>query len=282
MLGLNALSPVFYILIFIHIYHNSLLKIRLLFSSLPPKMSKGIELPPFGSPTSSPYRYKDGTSNGMSHSYSPGTSLTRFSSEAIQGSDGSRNDVRSSYRLSPLAQEFPLSNEVSSNLTESDKSNKGINLKKDSGSSENSSNSGQFHFSIYKWASKGVPLDIPLRGRRSSRSKEVAKSDEPLSGTGECISQTSKTHLRDSSSNGHTVQNDHPAKSENGKQENNLTLDEITADKVKPSKTAEEVISSAPQMEKRRSFRSVMEDVPGMQYSYVYIYVFYSFGFFLD
>ncbi|PON40459.1 DnaJ domain containing protein [Parasponia andersonii] len=228
--------------------------------SLPPKVSKGVDLPTFGPPARSPYRYEDGASNGISYSYSPGTSLTRFSSEAIQGNEGSRNDIRSSYRLSPLSQDFPQSSEVSSNLTESDRKDKGTNLKRDSGSSENSTNSGHFHFSIYKWASKGVPLDIPLRGRSSPRSKDTAKSDEPLSGTGECISQSSKTPLPDSSSNGHTVLNAQPTKSENNKQENELTLDEITPDKVTPSKIAEELISPSPQTEKLRSFQIV--DVP--------------------
>lgn len=226
-----------------------------LFCSLPPKVSKGGDLPTFGSPTRNPQKYKDGASNGISHSYSPGTPLSRFSSEALQGIEGSRNDERSSNRQSILSQEFPLSSEMSSNLTESDKNDTVTNLKKGSESSENSGKSGHFHFSIYKWASKGIPLDIPLRGRSSSRLKEMTKTDEPLSRTGESISQSYKTPLPDSSSNGRTVLNCQPPKLENNKQENGLTADDFTPDKVKSSKIAEEAI--------RPSLQRVMEDVPG-------------------
>ncbi|XP_024027745.1 J domain-containing protein required for chloroplast accumulation response 1 [Morus notabilis] len=225
--------------------------------SLPAKVNKGAELPTFGSAARSPYKHKDGSSNGISYSYSSGTSLSRFSSEAIQGFE-SKNDIRSSHEQSPLSEEVPHTiSEVSSNLTaESDKTGTGSNLKKDSESSENSTNSSShFHFSIYKWAGKGVPLDLPIRSGKSSstRSKETAKS-EPFSGNSEGIdkedgmeSQSSKTPLPDSSS-----------KNEPNKLENDLPLHEAKEEKVKPSQVS--VPQSEPQKLEVKSIRSLLFD----------------------
>lgn len=207
--------------------------------SLPAKVNKGVELPTFGSAARSPYKHKDSSPNGLCHSYSSGTSLSRFSSEATQGTEASKNDNISSHKLSALFQELPhTTSEGSSNLTESNKTGTGGNLKKDLENSENSTKR-EFHFSIYKWASKGVPLDVPIRGKSSSRrSKELAKP-EPFSGNSECVnkeesmaSQPSKTALPDSSSNGHTFQTDNKLPN---KLENDLPLEEAKANKVKPS-----------------------------------------------
>lgn len=214
-------------------------------------------------------------SNGISHSYSSGTSLSRFSSEAIQGTEALKNDIRSSHKLSPPSQELPsTTSEGSSNLTESDKAGIGGKLKKDSESSENSSNGSHFHFSIYKWASKGVPLDMPIRGKSSStRSKDKAKS-EPFSGNGECVdkeasvaSQSSETPLPNSSFNAHTFQKDNKPPN---KLENDLPLDEVKADKVKPSEVSspqsetlgslQNPASKEPQKPEVKSIRSLLFD----------------------
>ncbi|XP_062099023.1 J domain-containing protein required for chloroplast accumulation response 1 [Humulus lupulus] len=215
--------------------------------SLPPNMIKTVELPTFGSPARSLLKLNDDASNEISDFYSPGASLPRSSKEAIQGTEGSRNDVWSSYNQGSSSQEILLSSEVSSNLAGSDQIDKGINLKKDPETSEKSSTSGHFHFSIYKWAGKGVPLDIPLRGRRSSRLREMTKSDEPPPGTDEGVNQSAKTPLSDSSSNSHITLNVQSNKFENNKQENESTQDEITPEKIKRNKVDDVVIHPVPQ-----------------------------------
>ncbi|KAF4347999.1 hypothetical protein F8388_011915 [Cannabis sativa] len=91
--------------------------------------------------------------------------------------------------------------EVSSNLVEPDQIDKGANLKKDSGKS----------------SSKGVPFDIPFNGRRSSRLKEMTKSDEPPLRTDEHSISKNEVQVQ------------------SNKQEYESTLDEITADKVDDS-----------------------------------------------
>ncbi|XP_060965856.1 J domain-containing protein required for chloroplast accumulation response 1 isoform X2 [Cannabis sativa] len=149
--------------------------------SLPPNTIKGVELPTFGPPTRSLLKLNDDAS------------LPGSSKEAIQGT------------------------EVSSNLVKPDQIDKGATLKKDSGKSSSNSGSGHFHFSIYKWAGKGVPFDIPFNGRRSSRLKEMTKSDEPPLRTDEHSISKNEVQVQ------------------SNKQEYESTLDEITADKVDDS-----------------------------------------------
>lgn len=214
-------------------------------------MSKGLDFPTFGGSSRSSHKQKDTSPNGITHSYSSGNSLSRFSSEATKGSETPKNDTRSSNQLSSLFKETPIStDEESPKITKSDKKDiiaNGANMKKDSESSESSANSSShFHFSIYKWASKGVPLDLPRRGKTStssSRSKETAKPPEPaLSGsddpaiTKETIaSKSSKAPLLDSFANGRALSNVFSSKIEhNEKQENGLLNGEVKADKAKP------------------------------------------------
>lgn len=66
----------------------------------------------------------------------------------------------------------------------SDEVNKGNNLKQDTSvndvspdNNDNTSND-KFHFSIYKWASKGVTLAMPLRTERNSRTKNKFKLEK--------------------------------------------------------------------------------------------------------
>ncbi|KAJ0024920.1 hypothetical protein Pint_08918 [Pistacia integerrima] len=142
--------------------------------SLPAKLTKGMELPTFGSTHRSPYKSKEGASNGMNLYPSP---LSRSSS--LNQDQEERNDARSSHRQSLLSRELSLNSEQSSNLTKYDETDTEIDLKKESNSSEAVTNESPFHFSIYKWASKGVPLALAMapRGGNSSRLKEDSGTD---------------------------------------------------------------------------------------------------------
>ncbi|XP_058785318.1 J domain-containing protein required for chloroplast accumulation response 1 isoform X3 [Vicia villosa] len=143
-------------------------------SSLPPSFSlpatstKGI----FGSPPSSrnPLDNNIAASNGLVFSDS---NLSRFSAQHKE----SRKDLKPSNRQSLLSKEF-------SNSGLSDKVDKGNIMKQDTSVTEvspddndNTSNE-KFHFSIYKWASKGVTLAMPIRSERISRSKNKFKLEK--------------------------------------------------------------------------------------------------------
>ncbi|XP_062159589.1 J domain-containing protein required for chloroplast accumulation response 1 isoform X2 [Alnus glutinosa] len=140
-------------------------------SSMPPefRLGKGMELDVFGGSTSrNPPKNKDSSSSGVSFSSSSSSNLSRFSSQSVQSQEELGNDVQSCHRQRPLSREvfLALGSEGSSNSIKSDKM--------EPNGSEVPSDSNQFHFSIYKWASKGVPLAMPYRGG-SSRMKESVK-----------------------------------------------------------------------------------------------------------
>ncbi|KAM7279493.1 hypothetical protein ACFE04_006627 [Oxalis oulophora] len=123
-----------------------------------PVLTQAKDIPVFGSSTRNPTKHKDG-GNYYSHS-----TLSRFSNES---QDDSRNELHSTSLESPLLQQLSPSSKESSKPDET-------YLKKSASISlQDSVNNGQFHFSIYKWASKGVPLAVPFRGGTSSRLKEV-------------------------------------------------------------------------------------------------------------
>lgn len=132
--------------------------------SLPAKLTIGTELATFASTYRSPYRSKDGASNGMN--LYPST-LSRSSSLNLDQEE--RTDARSFNRQSLLSREL-------SDLTNYDGTDTGSDSKKESDNSKALTNKSQFHFSIYKWAGKGVPLPValamPIRGGNSSRLKE--------------------------------------------------------------------------------------------------------------
>ncbi|KAE9609405.1 hypothetical protein Lalb_Chr08g0245831 [Lupinus albus] len=124
--------------------------------SLPTKLTKGSDLPTFGSPTR---RTRSPLNNNINDGF------------GASDSHLSRNDSKPHYRKSLLSQEF-------SDMSISDISDKeSSNMKQDPSTPQvlaNASN-GQFHFSIYKWASKGVPMVMPLRADSYSRTKDQLK-----------------------------------------------------------------------------------------------------------
>ncbi|KAK7283346.1 hypothetical protein RIF29_12795 [Crotalaria pallida] len=122
--------------------------------SLPTKLSKGADLPAFGSPTR--------TRSPLNDTFATSNVLAPTSDSHL-----SRNDTKPPYRQSLLSKEF-------SDMSIPDKAadKESSNMKQDKSSIPEvlaSAGNGQFHFSIYKWASKGVPLVMPLRADRNSR-----------------------------------------------------------------------------------------------------------------
>lgn len=144
----------------------------ILLYSLPAKFTKGMELPTFGLAPRSPYKSQDGTSNGINNHSS---SLLRSSSLNLSHEEG--NETQSSYRQSILSREFSLSNKDADTETVG-------NSKMESNSSEFLTSGNLFHFSIYKWASKRVPFDMPLREVNRSKSKENNDADKCSSSDG--------------------------------------------------------------------------------------------------
>lgn len=121
--------------------------------SLPARLSmKGIDLPAFGS---SPQRSKDGVSSGLS--------FARSKSSIQNQNQEERSDTKSTYRQSILSRELSLKE---SSINETDT---GGDSKEDLNSSKGVANGKPFHFSIYKWASKGAPVVVALRGGSNSR-----------------------------------------------------------------------------------------------------------------
>lgn len=146
------------------------------YCSLPAKLIKGSELPTFGS-------------SARNHHRNP---LSRFSSQANQAEEEPINDV---YLHSSLSLEQSLISEESLNFVKPDEMDKGNDLKMDSNRSEVPTVSNQFHFSIYKWASKGIPLALPFGGGNSPKWKEKFKFERSSSASGRIASEDNSKEL---------------------------------------------------------------------------------------
>lgn len=194
------------------------------------------------------------------------TSLSRFSSHSFQSPENLR---------SHLSREFSVSGEGSSNLARSDKADSGRNLGEESKSSDSPTNSSMFpfHFSIHKWASKGVPMAMPLRGRSSSRVQKATENEEHSS-TYECAGNESMARqstistppIIDCISNDLLLADSTSSKLESNKQENDLLLEESTPDRVEvePCQSIKDTI--LPVVESSvtfSSFPSTVEDIAG-------------------
>ncbi|KAL7207765.1 hypothetical protein ACSBR1_029668 [Camellia fascicularis] len=201
--------------------------------SLPSKLTKATDFPAFASNNHSPYKYKDPTSNGVS---SP---LPRLSIEAFKEEDQLRNEIRSSNCRSPLSHEYSRSTKEPSYMTKSDaleSADAGSDMKKDLKSTEAPSNSSQFHFSIYRWASKGVPLLLPRRRGYSPKSKEKVKTKRCLSSNGRIESDNMASGLS---------ANESP-NTEDRNQDESLRLKTSIEDRVEPFHIAQEAVLSMP------------------------------------
>ncbi|XP_042444539.1 J domain-containing protein required for chloroplast accumulation response 1-like [Zingiber officinale] len=123
-------------------------------SSLPPhlsfpmtKLAKGVEHPPFGSPTHHPpSKIED---DNFSFPHSPNAS------KAASVHDDLRSSGHSFYRQSPLASQLSRGT-----IKSSETFSKGSQSERYATSLEGYINNNQFHFSIYRWAGKGVSLGL--------------------------------------------------------------------------------------------------------------------------
>ncbi|KAJ4967440.1 hypothetical protein NE237_019289 [Protea cynaroides] len=138
--------------------------------SFSPKLAKAMDFPVYNTSTSGiPRRSKDGAQNAGFPS-SPGAFIARDPNQVIQEQDDLKNDARPSYCQTPLSYEFSLGSAESSKAIRCGNEEK--RGQGEQGSSCSETHEEHFHFSIYKWASIGVPLVMPLRGGNSSSSKE--------------------------------------------------------------------------------------------------------------
>uniref|UniRef100_A0A7N0V2F4 J domain-containing protein required for chloroplast accumulation response 1 n=1 Tax=Kalanchoe fedtschenkoi TaxID=63787 RepID=A0A7N0V2F4_KALFE len=127
-------------------------------SSIPAKLGKGMEVPVFTSVGRSPRRSRD------NYSSSPTAQSSRLSRQGSQSQGDLTNEAQLFYRQSPLSVEFSFANDGSVKVTKNEKGDGEGIVKHSSTIGDSLLNSGQFHFSIYKWASKGAPPMIPIRG----------------------------------------------------------------------------------------------------------------------
>lgn len=95
-----------------------------------------------------------------------------------------KNDAPVFYRQSPLSREGTVIGDDLRYMSESDELDIGGNLKKSGESKEDSSSEYQFHFSIYKWAGKGVPMLVSLKGGNHFESKGKIKFERCSSSNG--------------------------------------------------------------------------------------------------
>eukprot|EP00262_Sarcandra_glabra_P004726 TRINITY_DN15965_c0_g1_i1.p1 TRINITY_DN15965_c0_g1~~TRINITY_DN15965_c0_g1_i1.p1 ORF type:complete len:739 (+),score=126.66 TRINITY_DN15965_c0_g1_i1:95-2311(+) len=152
-------------------------------SSLSSKLTKGIDSPTFSSCTcQSPNRTEDDASNEFGFPFSPSAGLSENATQTVHGQDNSRNDTWPSYRQSPLSHQSSLHDNGSSKATESAGQDTENQCKMDPLGSEMYNNSSHFHFSIYKWASKGVTLRMPAGCKNSTNIIERGKNESIVSG----------------------------------------------------------------------------------------------------
>lgn len=133
-----------------------------------------MDLPTFGSHINHGEKRVDGGSNGF------GSPLSRFSNEGARSMDDSnRNEVH------PVARQSPLSNEAS--------------FKSEKDTNNDDSIGNQFHFSIYKWAGRGVPMLMPLVIENNLKSKDNMKCDKSVSSNGRMERRSSSVRRKASS-----------------------------------------------------------------------------------
>ncbi|XP_020693527.1 J domain-containing protein required for chloroplast accumulation response 1 isoform X1 [Dendrobium catenatum] len=132
-------------------------------SSLSEKMDKDLDHPGFGSITQhSVSRNEDERSDAFSFSLSPNASSTDyFTTQPVLCHGDLRNKSYASYRQSALSRRIPSSFEGLADTMEPSFQTVKSQNGKSSSSLEDYISSRQFHFSIHKWAGKGVMLVMP-------------------------------------------------------------------------------------------------------------------------
>ncbi|CAM8945693.1 unnamed protein product [Rhodiola kirilowii] len=139
-------------------------------SSIPAKLGKGLEVPVFTSVSRSPRRSRE------NYPPSPTAPSYRLSRHGSLNQADLTNEAQLFYRQSPLSIEFSFANDGSAKVTKNEKGDGEI---LNSTLSDSLVNSSQFHFSIYKWASKGAPPMIPIRGGVNFRLRDKSNKKSP-------------------------------------------------------------------------------------------------------
>ncbi|KAI3969817.1 hypothetical protein MKX01_038285 [Papaver californicum] len=129
--------------------------------SLPPKLTKGVDQA-FSSSSHSPFKSKESSSAGFGSLSSP--SFSRASTPVVQGQEELRNDVQHSYTRASSSRDF-----YDDGLSKA--------VKSETHSEVTTNSNGQFHFSIYRWPTKGVPLVMHLRGGINIVTKGKGKAE---------------------------------------------------------------------------------------------------------
>ncbi|XAR61790.1 hypothetical protein NMG60_11016308 [Bertholletia excelsa] len=238
--------------------------------SVPPKLTKATDFPAFASGNRSPYRYKDPTSIGITGPYTP-SSLSRVSScEAFKEEAELRKETKTSHNPSPLSLKFSLDSKEPSNMKKSSElvEEVGGNLKTDMESTVTSSNGNQFHFSIYRWASKGVPMLMPLRRGKGAKPKDRFEIERCSSSNGRIESNKmesgdQKTNLVNSDLHilNHGASVNYKSSYAKGREEESGSLLKPSAeDRVESGVIVEEEVLSMPGS---TSVNKTVETVPG-------------------
>ncbi|KAK6938790.1 hypothetical protein RJ641_032298 [Dillenia turbinata] len=221
--------------------------------SLPAKLAKGMDLPGFAS---SNRRSRDGTNPGLGSPNSQTASVSRFS-------ESSKNNSRPANRLGLLSQEFALRSKELNQVTECDKMSTDGDLNKDSKSTEGQLDTNQFHFSIYKWAGKRVPLMLPLRGgsrlRVSSSTNgriesEIVVSLMPAAAT----LPDPNMSVTDKSFSPETM----PSNIELEEKQGGSSQDTITQFECEPYQNIKEVVTAMPESKTNKNLISTIARVP--------------------
>ncbi|KAF8405182.1 hypothetical protein HHK36_010082 [Tetracentron sinense] len=237
--------------------------------SLSARSAKGMDFQAFTTSNQSPYRNMDAASTAVGFPSSPSASLSRASNQVVQGQDDSRNDVRPSYRQSPLSHEFSLSSKAPLKTTKCDEQDTRGTRKKDLSGLEVDSNCSQFHFSIYKWASKGVPLVMPLRGGYSLSSKEGGNNDRDSSSNGRDKIESIVSELpapvmqgvEFPTLNDSTSETNKSSRMEYEKQDHISLFNTITRDRLDSSQITEEVVPAGPESKPLNNLQSTIIEV---------------------
>ncbi|GAU14353.1 hypothetical protein TSUD_309130, partial [Trifolium subterraneum] len=227
--------------------------------SLPAIMAKGTDLQTFGSPPRNPLEIGIAASNGLAFSDSH---LSRFSAQHKE----LQNDSKPSSRQSLLSKEF-------SNSSLYDEVDKGNNMKKNASITEvspNNTSNDKFHFSIYKWASKGVPWAMPLRTERISRTKDKFKLEKSSSAKEWIVAEitTENDSLKESMVTEITISNESPiiyngSSLMRNKKQDVLTASTTTQNKIDSHQTVDHIVSAKPRSDSLSSRQTLMKDVLG-------------------
>ncbi|KAF9620270.1 hypothetical protein IFM89_011005 [Coptis chinensis] len=217
--------------------------------SLPVKMPREMDSPAFLAQSRSLRKSKE--------TAPPGSPTSRFSAQVFQGQESLKNDSLSSYRQSSLSKGFSLSSEESAQASKSQSEDQ---CKVDSNSPQVTYNSNQFHFSIYKWASKGVPANVlqPLREvnklsptENSKTGNRVFEYAASVSVSVELLSGNDNMLAENESLQG--IQENH---------DDNLVLNAKT-DLRDSSEIGEEVIPVKPETRSRTNLQNIFKKVQG-------------------